>query len=89
MKLYVGNLAFNMTESELTDLFTTYGTVVSAQLVTDHFSGRSKGFAFIEMSSRGEGHKAMEDLNGKEVNHRKLAVNEAKPQKKKKGARRR
>lgn len=87
MKLYAGNLPYNITDTELTDLFTPYGTVVSAKIITDRYSGQPKGFGFVEMSSRPEGHKAMEELNGKEVGHRALVVNEAKPQKKR-GSRR-
>jgi len=83
MKLYAGGLPFNMTESDLNELFAPFGTVVSANIVTDRYSGQSKGFAFVEMSSRSEGHKAMEGMNGKSVNHRTLVVNEAKPPKKK------
>ena len=89
MKLFIGNLPYAFTESELTDMFSTYGEVVDTKLITDHFSGESKGFGFIEMASRGEGHKAMEDLNGKEFMHRNLVCNEATPNKKKKGPRRR
>jgi RNA recognition motif-containing protein len=88
MKLFVGNLPYNMNDTELNTLFSTFGTVVSAKVITDHFSGQTKGFGFVEMSGRGEGHKAMEELNGKEINHRKLVCNEAKPPKKK-GPRRR
>ena len=88
MKLFIGSLPYNITENELSDLFGQYGTVVSVSLVTDHFSGRSKGFAFVEMATRGEGHKAMEDLNGKEYRHRRLVCKEAKPAKKKKSYRR-
>lgn len=88
MKLFIGSLPYNITESEISDLFSQYGTVVNANLVTDHFSGQSKGFAFVEMSTRGEGHKAMEDLNGKEYKHRRLVCKEAKPPKKKKSYRR-
>ncbi len=82
MKLFVGGLPFDITEPELMELFSSYGSVVETKLVTDQFSGRSKGFAFIEMSTRSEGHKAMEDLNGKEYKHRTLVCNEAKPPKK-------
>ena len=82
MKLFIGGLPQNITEEELNELFGGYGNVVSAKLVTDNFSGRSKGFGFIEMETRGEGHKAMEDLNGKEYKYRTLVCNEAKPQKK-------
>ena len=82
MKLFIGGLPQNVTEEELTELFSTYGEIVSAKLVTDRFSGRPKGFGFVEMNTRGEGHKAMEDLNGKEYKYRQLVCNEAKPQKK-------
>lgn len=88
MKLFIGSLPYNITENEIVDLFGHYGNVVSAKLVVDHFSGQSKGFAFVEMSTRSEGHRAMEDLNGKEYRHRRLVCNEAKPQKKKKVRRR-
>ena len=82
MKLFIGGLPQNITEEELNELFGSYGSVVSANLVMDRFSGRSKGFGFVEMETRGEGHKAMEDLNGKEYKYRTLVCNEAKPQKK-------
>ncbi len=88
MKLFVGSLPYNITESDLLELFGQYGSVLSAKLVTDHFTRQSKGFAFIEMSTRGEGHKAMEDLNGKEFRHKYLVCKEATPQKKKKFHRR-
>jgi RNA recognition motif-containing protein len=83
MKLFVGNLPHDITEPDITQLFSSYGEVVNSNLVIDQFSGRSKGFAFIEMSTRSEGHKAMESLNGSEYRHRNLVCNEAKPQKKK------
>ena len=82
MKLYVGNLPYSISESELTDLFTEYGSVISAKIITDRYSGQSKGFGFVEMSDRSEGHKAMEELNGKSFSNRDLIVNEARPQKK-------
>ena len=88
MKLYVGNLAYNISQNDLNELFGQYGEVVDANLVMDRYSGRSKGFAFIEMATRGEGHKAMETLNGSEFQGRPLVVNEAKPQTKKGGRRR-
>ena len=84
MKLFIGGLPYNTTEAELTELFGQYGSVADTNLVTDHFTGQSKGFAFVEMSTRSEGHKAMENLNGKEYKHRLLVCNEAKPAKKKK-----
>ena len=83
MKLFIGSLPHNITEDELAELFGSYGNVVTAKIIMDHFTGRSKGFGFVEMASRGEGHKAMEDLDGKEYKYRKLVCNEAKPQKKK------
>ncbi len=79
MKLFVGSLPYNIVESELSGLFSQFGNVVSAKLIVDQFSGQSKGFGFVEMSTRSEGHKAMETLNGKEYKHRKLVCNEAKP----------
>jgi RNA recognition motif-containing protein len=88
MKLFIGSLPYDITEDELSALFGQYGSVVSAKLVTDHFSGQSKGFAFVEMATRSEGHRAMEDLNGKDYKHRRLVCNEAKPHKKKKRTRR-
>lgn len=88
MKLFVGNLPRDIAESELSELCSTFGTVVSTKLIIDQFSGQPKGFGFVEMSSRSEGHKTMEGLNGKEFKHRKLVCNEAKPPEKK-GHRRR
>jgi RNA recognition motif-containing protein len=88
LKLFLGSLPYNITEPELTELCSEYGSVVSAKLIVDQFSGQSKGFGFVEMSNRSEGHKAMDALNGREYNHRKLVCNEAKPQAKK-GQRRR
>ena len=88
MKLFIGSLPYNIVESELSELFSQFGSVVSAKLITDPFSGESKGFGFVEMSSRSEGHKAMDGLNGKEYKYRKLVCNEAKPPVKK-GRRRR
>lgn len=87
MKLFIGNLPYDITEPEVLELFSQYGEVISANLVVDHFTGRSKGFAFVEMATRPEGHKAMETLNKMEYKHRDLVCNEAKPQKK--GKRRR
>ncbi len=84
MKLFVGSLPYNITENELTELFGEYGSVVSTNLVKDQFTGQSKGFAFVEMSNRSEGHKAMENLNGTMYKHRSLVCNESKPMKKKK-----
>lgn len=83
MKLFIGSLPYTITESELTGLCTPFGEVVSAKLILDQFTGRSKGFGFVEMATRSEGHKVMDGLNGKEYNHRTLVCNEAKPPAKK------
>ncbi len=79
MKLYVGNLSYHTTESELKDLFATYGEVESARIITDRDTGRSKGFGFVELSNRSEGEQAIAELNGKEIDSRQVKVNEAKP----------
>jgi RNA recognition motif-containing protein len=88
MKLFIGSLPYGITETELLEIFNGYGNVVSAKLIMDHYTGQSKGFGFVEMETRSEGHKAMEDLNGKEYKHRRLVCNEAQAQKRK-GSRRR
>lgn len=80
VKLYVGNLSYEVTESELNELFTPFGTVESARIITDKFTGNSKGFGFVEMSNREEANQAMNDLNGKTIHNRALVVNEARPQ---------
>ena len=79
MKLYVGNLAFQTSSEDLQQLFAQAGTVESASVVEDRETGRSRGFGFVEMSSKEEGAAAIEQFNGKEVNGRNLTVNEAKP----------
>ena len=79
MKLYVGNLAFQTSSDDLQQLFAQAGTVESASVVEDRETGRSRGFGFVEMSSKEEGAAAIEQFNGKEVNGRNLTVNEAKP----------
>lgn len=79
MKLYVGNLAFTTSSQDLQELFATAGTVESASVVEDRDTGRSRGFGFVEMSSKEEGAAAISQFNGKEVNGRSLTVNEAKP----------
>jgi cold-inducible RNA-binding protein len=78
-KLYVGNLAFQTTSQELQELFATAGTVESASVVEDRETGRSRGFAFVEMSTKEEATSAIDQFNGKEVGGRPLKVNEAKP----------
>ncbi len=79
MKLYVGNLAYSMTDSDLETLFAQYGQVQSAQVIMDRDTGRSKGFGFVELSSAQEGQAAIQALHDQEVNGRKLTVNEARP----------
>src|ERR671918_1952197 len=79
MKLYVGNLAFQTSSEDLQQLFSQAGTVESATVVEDRETGRSRGFGFVEMSSKEEGTAAITQFNGKEVNGRSLTVNEAKP----------
>ena len=78
-KLYVGNLSYEVTEDQLKKLFSGAGTVVSVALITDRSSGRSKGFAFVEMGSDADAKAAIEKLNGSDFEGRKLNVNEAKP----------
>tara|TARA_B100000949_G_scaffold21388_1_gene16411 strand:+ start:221 stop:466 length:246 start_codon:yes stop_codon:yes gene_type:complete len=79
MNLYVGNLSYDMSEENLRSEFAEYGEVQSAKIITDKFTGRSRGFGFVEMNSDDEGKKAMEELNGKDVDGRQLVVNEARP----------
>jgi RNA recognition motif-containing protein len=78
-KLYVGNLAFQTTSQELQELFAQAGTVESASVVEDRDTGRSRGFAFVEMATKEEATSAIDQFNGKEVGGRALKVNEAKP----------
>src|SRR3954469_8439371 len=78
-KLYVGNLAFQTTSEELQSLFAQAGTVESASVVEDRMTGRSRGFAFVEMATKEEAAAAIDQFNGKEVGGRALKVNEAKP----------
>jgi RNA recognition motif-containing protein len=79
MKLYVGNLSFNTTTEDLQSMFGQIGTVESTNIIEDRDTGRSRGFAFVEMSSKEEGQNAISQLNGKEISGRSLTVNEAKP----------
>ena len=78
-KLYVGGISYNTSEEALNEAFSQAGTVVSAVIITDKMSGRSKGFGFVEMSSPEEAEKAIELWNGKELDGRNLTVNEARP----------
>ncbi len=79
MNIYVGNLPWSITEESLKSLFTEFGSVDTARIITDRDSGRSKGFGFVEMNSDSEAQEAIEALNGKEVDGRALRVNEARP----------
>jgi RNA recognition motif-containing protein len=80
IKLYVGNLPMGMTEAELKELFTEAGNVASAKIITDRQTGQPRGFGFVEMETKLEGQKAISMLNGRAVEGRALAVNEARPQ---------
>lgn len=79
MKLYVGNLSFNTSNSELEELFAQIGAVETATVVEDRETGRSRGFGFVEMASKEDGEKAIAELDGQEFGGRQLKVNEAKP----------
>ena len=85
-KIYVGNLSYSTTEGELTNLFEQIGQVDSVNVITDRDTGRSKGFAFVEMSGE-DAEKAIGQLNGTEVNGRTLTVNEARPREERSGNR--
>ena len=80
MKLFVGNLPFSTTPGELEALFSQAGAVASVNIITDKFTGRSRGFGFVEMPNNDEAHSAIERFNGHEIQGRALTVNEAKPQ---------
>lgn len=86
-KLYVGNLTYEMTASELERMFQPHGTVESAQVISDRDTGRSKGFGFVEMGTQQEAQAAITALNGKDCNGRALTVNEAKPREDRGGSR--
>jgi RNA recognition motif-containing protein len=79
MKLYVGNLSYQATEQDLKDLFSSYGEINSVNIVKDKFTGRAKGFAFVEMADSSSANSAIQSLNETEFKQRKLIVNEAKP----------
>lgn len=79
-KIYVGNLPYSAGDADLADAFSAFGTVESARVVTDRDSGRSKGFAFVEMATPEDAAKAIESLNGNEFMGRKMMVSEARPQ---------
>ena len=77
MNIYVGSLSFRIREDELKQTFEEFGEVTAARIITDKYSGKSKGFGFVEMPNETEARKAIEELNGKEVNGRKIIVNES------------
>ncbi len=77
MNIYVGNLNYNLTEDELREIFEEFGEVSSVKIITDKYSGRSKGFGFVEMPKDSEGKDAIDDLNDKDMNGRNIKVNEA------------
>jgi len=84
-KLYVGGLPYSVTEGRLQEIFAAHGTVESAKVISDKFTGQSRGFGFVEMSSGGEAQKAIEALNGTQLDGRTLVVNEAKPMERRDG----
>ena len=79
MNIYVGNLSYGMSEDELREAFSAYGDVSSVKILSDRETGRSRGFAFVEMPNKSEGEAAIAQLNGKDVGGRTLRVNEARP----------
>lgn len=79
MNIYVGNLSYNMSESELRDAFGAYGEVSSVKILMDRETGRSRGFGFVEMPNQGEAEAAIAQLNGKDLGGRPLRINEARP----------
>ncbi len=79
IKIYVGNVSYRMTEDDLRAAFEAYGDVESAKIITDRETGRSKGFAFVEMPEKDHGLAAIEGLNGTEISGREITVNEARP----------
>lgn len=83
MNIYVSNLSFNTSDAELSDLFSTFGEVSSAKVITDRETGRSRGFGFVEMPSEDEGKDAMLGLNNKEIEGRAMSVSVAKPKEQK------
>jgi RNA recognition motif-containing protein len=79
MNIYVGNLAYAVTENELREAFSAFGEVTSATLIMDKFSGQSKGFGFVEMANNSEADAAIKGLNGTALQNRNITVNQAKP----------
>jgi RNA recognition motif-containing protein len=81
MNIYVGNLNYRVNETDLKEVFEDYGTVVSAKIIMDKISGKSKGFGFVEMDDQTDANKAIEELNGAIYEKREMVVNEARPKK--------
>jgi len=79
MNIYVGNLSYETGDNELREAFSAYGTVTEARVIEDKYTGRSRGFAFVEMADANEGQKAIAEMNGKNLGGRTLTVNEARP----------
>ena len=79
MNIYLGNLSYSATENSIRDLFEGYGSVTTVKIVTDKFTGSSRGFGFVEMANDDEAQKAIAEINGKELDGRALTVNEARP----------
>ena len=79
MNIYIGNLAYTVTEDDLRDAFSEFGQVESASIINDKFSGRSKGFGFVDMPNESGAREAIESMNEKDLNGRTIKVNEAKP----------
>ncbi len=84
-KLYVGGLPYSVTEGQLQEIFAAHGTVESVKVIMDKFTGRPRGFGFVEMSSGGEAQRAIQALNGTDLGGRTLTVNEAKPMERRDG----
>ena len=84
-KIYVGGLPYATTDAQLQEIFSAHGTVESARVITDKFTGRSRGFGFVEMANSDEAQKAIQALNGTDLDGRNLTVNEARPQERRSG----
>ena len=87
IKIYVGGLPYATTDAQLQEIFSAHGTVESARVIMDKFTGRSRGFGFVEMSSSAEAQRAIQALNGTDLEGRNLTVNEARPQENRSGFR--
>jgi len=85
MNIYVGNLAYSVTDDQLVQAFSEFGTVNSAKMIMDRETGRAKGFAFVEMANKADGIKAIAAMNGRELNNRAIVVNEARPREERSG----